>query len=123
MEKKRILVVDDDNISRTLIKGFLKNEDNYIVDEVQDGYHCLSFMKHHHVDLIISDVEMDDINGLELSQALLLQEETANIPVILSSIRDHSEIRRKSRNFSNVKKVVQKPYSRDVLLSDVSSLL
>ncbi|MDH5711372.1 MAG: response regulator [Gammaproteobacteria bacterium] len=123
MEKKRILVVDDDNISRTLIKGFLKNEGNYIVDTVQDGYQCLSFMKYHHVDLIISDIEMDDINGLELSQALLLMDDTANIPVILSSVRDRSEIRRKTRDFSNVKRVVQKPYNRDALLSDVSSLL
>ena len=119
MNKKRILVVDDDEISRFLIQGFLRDEKNYIVDTVEDGSDCLSFIQHNNVDLIISDVEMNNVDGLELSKTLLINKETSEIPVILSSVRSQSEIKRKSRDYTNVKKVVQKPYDRNTLLSDL----
>ena len=119
MNKKRILVVDDDEISRFLIQGFLRDEKNYIVDTVEDGSDCLSFIQHNNVDLIISDVEMNNVDGLELSKTLLTNKETSEIPVILSSVRDQSEIKKKSRDYTNVKKVVQKPYDRNTLLSDL----
>ncbi|MFC1589830.1 response regulator [Pseudomonadota bacterium] len=122
MSKKRILVVDDDNISRTILYGFLKNEDNYIVETVKSGRDCLNFIKLNNVDLIISDVVMDNIDGLELIETLLSKEETSKIPVILSSIKDESEIIRKSRNYSNVRKVVQKPYDRNLLVSDLKEI-
>ena len=119
MNKKRILVVDDDEISRFLIQGFLRDEKNYIVDTVEDGSDCLSFIQHNNVDLIISDVEMNNVDGLELSKTLLTNKETSEIPVILFSVRDQSEIKKKSRDYTNVKKVVQKPYDRNTLLSDL----
>jgi CheY-like chemotaxis protein len=122
MAKKLILVVDDDAISRHLIKAFLKNEDDYIVETVASGRDCLSFIEHHNVDLIISDVEMEDLDGLEMSRILLSKKETSNVPIILSSIRDQSEITRKSRGYANVKKVAQKPYDRNILLSDLKEI-
>ena len=122
MSKKLILIVDDDAISRYLIQGFLKNEEDYVVEAVDNGHDCLSFIQHHDVDLIISDVEMEGLNGLEMSQILLSGERTSKIPVILSSVRDKLEITRKSRNYTNVKKVAQKPYDRNLLLSDLKEI-
>jgi len=122
ISKKLILIVDDDAISRHLIKSFLKNENDYIVKTVDNARDCLKFIQHHDVDLIISDVEMGGLDGLEMSQILFSKQETAKIPVILSSIRDKLEIARKSRNYTNVKKVAQKPYDRNLLLSDLKEI-
>ena len=122
MNKKRILVVDDDNISRTILHGFLKNEDNYIVETVKSGYDCLNFLKLNNVDLIISDVYMDDIDGIKLSKLLLSSQETSDIPVILLSIRELEEIKRKTLDYDNVIKVIQKPYDRDQLVSDLKEV-
>ena len=123
MPKKLILIVDDDAISRFLIQSFLKNEKDYIVHTVENGADCLKFVDDNPVDLIISDVEMDDLTGLEISEILLSQKETCNIPVILLSIRDQHEIIRESKDYSNVKKVVQKPYGVDLLLSNLKEIL
>ncbi|MCK4705166.1 MAG: response regulator [Gammaproteobacteria bacterium] len=119
MTKKLILIVDDDSISRHLIQGFLRDEENYITKAVENARECLDFINHNDVDLIISDVEMDDLDGLELSKILLSKEKTSNVPIILSSIRDQIDVIRKSRDYDNVKKVTQKPYDRNVLLSDI----
>lgn len=123
MPKKSILVVDDDAISRFLIQGLLKGEDNYVVHTVENGSDCLEFIEHNHVDLVITDVEMDDLSGLEISKTLLSNEATVKIPVILLSIRDQYEITRKSKDYCNVKRVVQKPYSVDLLLPDLKEIL
>ena len=123
MSKKLILIVDDDAISRFLIQSFLKNEKDYIVHTVENGADCLKFVDDNPVDLIISDVEMDDLTGLEISEILLSQKETCNIPVILLSVRDQHEIARESKDYSNVKKVVQKPYGVDLLLSNLKEIL
>ncbi len=105
------------------MQGFLRDEDDYIVETAVDGLDCLNFIKNNNVDLIISDVEMNNIDGLELSKTLFFNKETSTIPVILSSIRDRSEIKRKSRDYGNVKKVAQKPYGRNLLLSDLKEIL
>lgn len=123
MQQKRILIVDDDPITRLLIQSFLKTEKQYIVDSIDSARTGLLFLKNNDVDLIVSDIEMDDMDGYELSKKLLAEEDTSNIPVILLSIRDQDDVRRKSRDLSNIKKVVQKPYFREQLLSDVQELI
>ena len=122
MTKKLILIVDDDAISRHLIKSFLKNNDNYVVEAVENGADCLEFIKQNKVDLVITDVEMDDLTGLEISKILLSEKTTSEIPIILLSVRDQREITSESQNYSNVKKVVQKPYDFDFLLPDLKEI-
>ena len=123
MTKKLILLVDDDSISRHLIKSFLRNEKDYIIETVESAHDGLNFIEDNDVDLIISDVEMDDLDGLEMSKILLSKEKTSNVPIILSSIRDQTDVIRKSRDYTNVKKVTQKPYDRNILLSDIKEIL
>lgn len=123
MTKKLILIVDDDPICRHLIQGFLKNNKDYTVQAVESGNECLDFVEQNNVDLIISDVLMEELNGIEMSKILLSRKETSDIPIILSSIKDKVDVTRKSRDFTNVKKVTQKPYDRDVLLSDVKKFI
>ena len=123
MKEKHILIVDDDPITRYLLRGFLKTEEHYIVTSVEDGSECINFIKHNHVDLIISDVHMEDVGGIKLSKRLLSKPGTSSTPVILLSVRDLAEIERKARECHNVKKVVQKPYNRNMLLADLVEIL
>jgi len=122
MSKKTILIVDDDAISRVIIQGFLRNEANYIVKSVESAHDCLDFIKNNDVDLIISDVEMDDLDGIEMSRILSSKKETSEVPVILISIKDQLEVIKRSSIYNNVKKVEQKPYCRNLLLSDLKNL-
>ena len=65
---------------------------------------------------------MDGLSGLELSDLLSHNPETSDIPIILISIGDEINLIRKSKNLKNVKKVIQKPYSRSDLLYDLKLL-
>ena len=59
--KKRILVVDDDGPSRHLLEHFLKHEDFYTIEVRKNGRDALDFINNYDIDLLISDVEMDEV--------------------------------------------------------------
>jgi putative nucleotidyltransferase with HDIG domain len=64
--KPRILVVDDEQTVRGLCREFLELHD-YIVDEARNGTEALELMSRTSFSLILSDIMMPDINGLELA--------------------------------------------------------
>ncbi len=67
--KPRILVVDDEQAVRDLCREFLELQ-NYEVDEARNGNDALELMKQTSYSLILSDVMMPDINGLELASTV-----------------------------------------------------
>jgi DNA-binding NtrC family response regulator len=69
MEQYKILTVDDDYASRLLLKKSLKN-DSYQVTICESGEKALNLMEHEKFDLIITDLIMDGISGLELLEKI-----------------------------------------------------
>ncbi|MFQ5485475.1 MAG: diguanylate cyclase, partial [Desulfobacterales bacterium] len=68
MEKKdkiNTLIVDDDKEIRTLIGRFL-SENNYNCILTQDGYSALEIIRKNDLDLVITDIKMEGMNGLQL---------------------------------------------------------
>ena len=63
--KGKILVVDDERSMREILEIFLKNE-GYSVTAASNGESALEVMKHDHFDLIITDMKMPKVGGLEL---------------------------------------------------------
>ncbi len=62
---KHILVVDDNLMMRKLIRN-LFHEDNFVIEEATNGVEGLEIIKQHPVDLIITDIIMPKMEGLEL---------------------------------------------------------
>ncbi len=65
---KSILVVDDDELMRTFITTVLR-EDGYGVDMASDGKTGLNKVKNRDFDLVITDLKMPDMSGVDLMQA------------------------------------------------------
>jgi len=65
---KTILVVDDDELMRTFIATVLR-EDGYGVDTAQNGKTGLNKIKNRDFDLVITDLKMPDMSGVDLMQA------------------------------------------------------
>ena len=78
-EKKHILVVDDDDRIRELIKEYLESNDFYITTarDAEDAKNKIKLIK---FDLIILDIMMPGQNGLELTKEIKL---TSDQPIIL----------------------------------------
>jgi len=82
-DKKYILAVDDEDINQIIINDTL--EDIYEVICADNGENCLELIDQRLPDLILLDVNMPGINGLETCQKIRDNPESLNIPVIFIS--------------------------------------
>ncbi len=82
--RARILVVDDDEDLLCLLKDALKSQ-GYIVDMANNGFSAFERLKKSEFDLLLTDINMPNMNGLELLEKI--NAESINItPIIMSSM-------------------------------------
>ena len=79
--RKKILVVEDDFDTRYVLSLILKDE-GYEVITAADGECALAVASEHKPDLIITDINMPRINGIELTRQIRLKQETALMPIL-----------------------------------------
>ncbi|NOQ47495.1 MAG: response regulator [Desulfobulbaceae bacterium] len=82
MEKKRILLVDDEDGIQLLYKEEFEDE-GYVVDSALTGEKALEKFKAQQPDLVILDINMPGMNGIEVLRQM--KEINAGLPIILSS--------------------------------------
>lgn len=80
---KYILVADDEEINRDLIVNIL--EDDYELSCVTDGIECLKSIEERLPDLLLLDVGMPNMDGIEVCKRLRAMEQTKNLPIYLVS--------------------------------------
>ena len=83
MAEEKILVVDDEKEIRDLIEIYLKNE-GYKILKASDGREALDIVKKDHIDLIILDVMMPNMDGIE---ACMKIREEESMPIIMLSAK------------------------------------
>ncbi|MFD3157807.1 response regulator transcription factor [Haloimpatiens sp. FM7330] len=83
MDKENILIVDDDKEIRNLIEIYLKNE-GYNTIKAKDGIEALSVLQNNEVDLIILDIMMPNMDGIEVCMKV---REEREMPIIMLSAK------------------------------------
>ena len=78
---KKILVVEDDFDTRYVLSLILRTE-GYDVVTAADGECALAVAQGERPDLIITDISMPRLNGVELTRRLKLGQETSSIPIL-----------------------------------------
>lgn len=91
LQKKRILVIDDQGSIRVVFSTFLKDVGFKNVDCAMDGKDALKLMHIYPYDLIICDWIMPKLTGMELLQLLRQSEQAADIPFIMVTSSSDSE--------------------------------
>jgi DNA-binding NtrC family response regulator len=86
----KILVIDDDESTRESLTSYL-SELGYEVYEADNGLKGLEMIKSNFPDLVISDIRMSGLNGIEL--AYVVKGLNYNIPIILVSCYDNADIK------------------------------
>ena len=116
----RILVVDDEPAIRQLIRRLLV-EHGYHVNEAGDGHQALEMVRAapHRVDLVVSDLHMPRVNGIQLLQTLSV--ECPTLPVVMISAYAADDLQK----FGIVAPcgVLSKPLVEPVFLAEVARCL
>ncbi len=119
-DKKSILIVDDEPAIRFLLKDILS--EHYIIYEAENGKKALEIVKNMVPGLIISDVMMQDMDGLELCSIIKNIPETCQIPFILLTAK--GAIEQKIEGYdAGADAYIPKPFNIDHLLVRVRKLL
>ncbi|WP_442872365.1 ATP-binding protein [Corallococcus sp. NCRR] len=116
----RILVVDDNADMRAYLTRLL--EPRWSVEAVNEGGAALAAARAQAPDLIVSDVMMPGVNGLQLVQALRTDERTRAIPIILLSARAGEEATIAGLD-SGADDYLVKPFSANELIARVNAQL
>jgi two-component system sensor histidine kinase and response regulator WspE len=90
--RKRVLVVDDSITVREVERQLLRNQ-GYDVAVAVDGQEGWNLARAEPFDLVVSDVDMPRMNGLELVRALRADPGLRNVPVIIISYKEREEDR------------------------------
>jgi len=89
---KRILVVDDSITVREMERKILENQ-GYQVEVAVDGMDGWNAIRTESFDLVVSDIDMPRMNGIELVTQIKQHEELKSLPVIIISYKDTEEHR------------------------------
>ncbi len=90
MARKKILLADDEEDVRDIVRMFLEGE-GYEVVTAYDGLEALSMIEAEHPDLILLDVMMPVMSGIEVARRLRANHATSQIPVIMLSAAAQTE--------------------------------
>ena len=117
----RILVVDDAWAVRMTMKQLLEDA-GYRVDTAHNGNAALDSLRQSPADLVITDLEMPDLNGLELARRMRSYPAWADIPLIMVTSRS-ADKHRQAAIEAGVQLYLTKPYRDPDLLAHVRSML
>ena len=92
---KKILVVEDSSTMRSLIASTVEELTGYEAVEAGSGFEALKALPAHRFDLIITDINMPDINGLEIIHFVKNNAEYKNIPLIVVTTEQGDADRKK----------------------------
>jgi two-component system KDP operon response regulator KdpE len=119
MNPVRILIVDDEPPIRRFLRTALSAQD-YRVEEAEDGEGALEFLKRNPVDLIILDLGLPGVDGLEVVRRL--REQGGTTPIIILSSRD-DEIGKVAALDLGADDYVAKPFGMEELAARIRAAL
>ena len=78
---KRILIVEDNDLNRKLLHDLLEVH-GYATLQTKDGMEALKLARLHHPDLILMDIQLPDVSGLEVTKWIKGDDDLKTIPII-----------------------------------------
>jgi len=121
MENKKILIVDDEPDIVTLVSYNLKKE-GFAVESVSDGGEALDIIKKRDFDLVILDLMLPGLHGMEICRILRSNAKTAHLPIIMLTARGEEADRIKGLE-TGADDYLTKPFSPRELIARIKAVL
>lgn len=120
---KRVLAVEDSRTMREMVSYTLKNA-GFEVLEAEDGQHALSVLennKNDKIDLVITDINMPNMNGFELTRALREKPEYKFTPILVLTTESDPEKKQQGKAAGATGWIV-KPFNPEKLILVVNKV-
>ncbi len=118
----RLLLVDDSATARAFAAAALEGAADLEITQAASGFEAIRILPTESFDLVITDINMPDINGLELIRFARTHDRYEKTPLIIISTEGHERDRDKALALGANEYLV-KPYAADELLSAVRRYL
>jgi CheY-like chemotaxis protein len=119
--KPKILTVDDSQTIRSIIKKMLSGYQGDVI-EAADGIEGLARAREEEPDLVILDIDMPGMNGLELLMNLRNDDRFMHTPVIMLTSKSKPENIRIAKELG-IAAFIAKPFKRELFLDRVQKVL
>jgi len=114
---KKILIVDDEEtLTWSMAKSLSKDKDKYEVMIANNGREALNVLERERIDLVISDIRMPDINGLDL--LVRIKKEFPQTKVIIMTAYGSSDVQKEANRRGSLY-YVEKPFE----ISDIRKII
>jgi two-component system sensor histidine kinase and response regulator WspE len=120
--RKRILVVDDSITVREVERQLLANR-GYLVEVAVDGMEGWNLVQEGQFDLVISDIDMPRLNGIELVERIKADARLQSLPVVIVSYKDREEDRLQGLQAGANYYLAKSSFHDDTLIRAVSELI
>ena len=118
---RKVLIIDEDKQTRDTLQLHLENDDFQVVT-AEGGIQGIQVAEAENPSVIVLDIEMPDINGLELLDKLRKDMVTWDTPVIICTAEDNAESRATSHRLG-ISRFLHKPVSPRRIISEINRLL
>ena len=116
-----ILVVEDNTPTRLILNSIFQNA-GYQVTTASDGVEALAQLGEQHFDLVISDLQMPNMDGLAFARELRSRQAYAHTPFIMLTTQTSKSIREQGAA-ADVHVWIMKPLNPEALVDNVNTLL
>ena len=118
---KTIMTVDDSSTVRQMVK-FVLGDAGYEIVEAVDGMDALSKLNGREMHLFLSDINMPNMDGLELTRQLRALPQYKFVPIVLLTTESHPEKKQEGKAAGATAWIV-KPFNPDQLLAVVKKVM
>jgi two-component system, chemotaxis family, chemotaxis protein CheY len=116
----KVLVVEDDTDAREMVAAFLRRE-GFDVSGAEDGQVALKLIANQRPDLIVTDIQMPNLDGIQLIRALRRMPEMSSVPILVLSAHRSGAI--KDALKAGASASARKPVQVDALLDLIKQLI
>lgn len=117
-----ILVVDDSKVMREMISACLEADPSIAVTHASSGLEAIERLSLGRFDVLVLDLNMPDIGGLEVLEFVRAQDKLKTLPILIVTTRS-DDVSRERVLAAGATKYLTKPFSPRAILTEVQSLL
>lgn len=118
---KKILIIDDSTVFRKIVSVHLKDS-SYTVVEAVDGKDAIEKLKTNEVDLIVSDMNMPNMDGITFVKTVKQDPKFKFTPIIMLTTENQEEKKKEGLN-AGARAWLTKPFSPEQLVETIQKLL